>query len=595
MLILKDAYLYTQNRNKEFGRYSICINEGRIADIIPSRTLKDDETEQPRVRKWIEQSDSQAQVIDCSAKLIIPPLINSCVKSEGTFVKYLLRNRRYEETKSDLCTDLIFNYIYQESETDEHIDILSTNYLYSLNRNLKSGVTRLNELSPRKDTNHLEPLKEITSRSRQSINCGYAIKQEQKFLEPFRELNLSYYLTDENLITVFDISKIAELRKQFVSKLFLEISTNKDVTEKFKYSFGKPIIALLSDYGLIDESTCLINPLYLSYDEIKILKETHASVVICPRDLIYFTNRYFPLDEFLNYGIKFSVGTGWLGEDLLKEARLLRHKFKELNLPSQLLFESVTSVPEKLFFKGEADGSEAGAFETGKRADMVFVDLSDLRFQLYPENFGYASVTDFIIDSLSASDITDVLINGEFVVKDSKLITENEQSLIEKASVVREKLYRIGKYTEIQKRKEQSQSVQEIDLSSRDSDEIKLFSDTSEKSPAETQTDRDEFRIKGKVPIFKPRTPAVQKNLFEEHDVIQIAHSMENEQSPAINLLYSELIESEQADEEIKQTSISEAYILKQTEEKKQEKPKMQNQKSKVELPKDVKLRFGDE
>lgn len=593
MLILKDAYLYTQNRDNEFGRYSICINEGRIFEIVRSRPLKDDETELPRIKKWIEQSDGQAEVIDCSAKLIIPPLVNACVKSEGAFVKYLLRSRNYEGTESDLSTDLIFNYIYQESATAEHTDVLRTNYLYSLYRNLKSGVTKLNELSPRKDTNHLDSLKGIINRSRQSINCCYAIKQDPSALEAYKELNLSYYLTDENQVTVFDISKIAELRKQFVGKLFLEVSTNKDVTEKFKQAFGKPVISFLADYGLIDENTCLINPLYLSYDEIRIIAERKSNVVICPRDLIYFTNRYFPLDEFINYGVKFSVGTGWLGEDLLKETRLLRHKFKELNIPSSLLFESISSVPDALFF--ESDSGLRGAFETGKRADLVMIDLSDVRFQLYPENFGYTNFTDFIVDNFSTSDVTDVIINGEFAVRNNRLVNEDEPSLIKKALSVRENLYRIGKYAEIQKRKEQNRSVQEIDLSSRDSDEIKLFSDSSEKQVLETQDVKDEFRIKAKIPLFKPRTPAAQKNLFEEHDVMQIAHSMEKDQSPAINLLFTELSSSEQADEEIQQTRISEAYILKQSEEKKQEKQKMQNQESKLELPKDVKLRFGDE
>lgn len=150
MIILKNAYVLTFNRNNDFGRYSLLINGSKVTDMA-------DDTPRgiSKLDKWIEQHRNNAEIIDCSDKLIIPPLVNPCLRSEGTLLHYLLKRRHYEKTDEDICTDLIFNYLYQELPGETIKNDLRNIYDYSFSRSLKSGTGFINEFSLRKDTAHL--------------------------------------------------------------------------------------------------------------------------------------------------------------------------------------------------------------------------------------------------------------------------------------------------------------------------------------------------------------------------------------------------------------------------------------------------------
>jgi 5-methylthioadenosine/S-adenosylhomocysteine deaminase len=74
-------------------------------------------------------------------------------------------------------------------------------------------------------------------------------------------------------------------------------------------------------------------------------------------------------------------------------------------------------------------GDITGSLEPGKRADLILVDLSSLhnspRFRHDP-NGTYAQ----IIYAGKASDVTDVMIEGKWVMRDKQLLTINETDLV---------------------------------------------------------------------------------------------------------------------------------------------------------------------
>lgn len=592
MIILKDAFVITLNQNNECGRYSILIDGSRIVDLAPP-DLSAEKQISGKFRRWIEKY-SDAEIIDCKYKIIMPAAVNSCSKSEGIFIKYLLRNRHYENIRSDLYTDFIFNYIYQELQTEEMKNDLRNIYRSSFVKQLKSGTALINDFSLRKDSNHLNPILEACGLTGQKISVCYPIKQDAATIESYKKLNPSYYLTDESQLTFYDISGLAQLKNNCIKNLFLEVSTNKEVNEKFKRIFNKPIIRFLDEYGLIDENTTLINPLYLSYDELRIIEDRNASVIVCPRDLTYFTNRYFPIDDFINHNITFSIATGWLGEDIFKELRSFRAKYVELNLSSEILLKSITQIPGKLYFNTSSEDTPCIA--PNKYADFMFVNLNDIRFQFYPESADSRHVYDFMVENLSPGIISDVMINGDFKVRDNTILNVDEKDLIIESDLTRKKLYKIGRYDEISEREKRRKNAEDTDLVRDDDAEIKLFSDSKSEAGTSEKEPREEFRIKGKIPSFKSKIPAAQNNLFGDTEHHKIIMSDEFQDTPVLNLLYSDIDKTKSVDEEIIYSKITDEKILKQAvPDKKTEKDKLKNTESKIELPKNVKLKFGDD
>ena len=595
MIILKNAKVLTFNENNDFGLFSLLINENRITDMAEAGSKG-----QAKLDKWLEQYSNRAEVIDCSGKLIMPPVINSCVKSEGLPMHYLLKHRHYENTEDDYSTDLIFNYLYQELPGEEALTDLQNIYSFSFMRQLKSGTTRFNEFSLRKDINHLQPISNAIRHTSQQVSVCYPITQDLNTIRDYKFLNPSFYLTQENLLTVYDISNITELKSNYISRLYLEVATNKDITEKFRLTFHKSIIALLNEYGLLDESVSFINPVYLSYDDLKIITDKGANIIVCPRDLTYFSNKYFPIDDYISHGIRFSIATGWLGEDIFKDVRLFRNRYKELNLTSYDLLNTITRLPYEMYFDPDpADRSYS--IDINKIADLIFIDLTDLRFQFFPESYTYEHVCDFLIDNLNSINISDVMIGGVFKVRDRKVIDLDESSIIEAINETRERLYRTGKYEEFRKRKERKQKIEKLDLRARDEEEIRMFSN-QELAEEETET-KEEFRIKARISVIRQKHVPGQRSLFEELEQASIYQCDEFKETPELNLLVTEFSDSKTVEDEIIQVKAVDESILKRlgavSGEKKTlkagEKHKPVNVESKVELPKDVKLKFGDD
>jgi Amidohydrolase family len=588
LIILKNAYVLTFNRNNDFGKYSLLINESKITDIADSTPAGEQ-----KVKKWVEQHSGSAEIIDCSKKLIMPPLVNSCVKSEGALLHYLLKHRHYENVEEELCTDLIFNYIYQELPGEEAKQDLENIYRYSYNRLLKSGITCFNELSLRKDINHIAPISSTIKKTGQRVSVCFPIKQDVNLIRDFKYLNPSYYLTQEHLLTVFDVSGINELRSHNVKNLFLEVALNKEITEKFRQTFHKSVVSLLDEYGLVDENTSLINPLYLDYSDLKIITDRKANIIICPRDLNYFTSRYFPIDDFIGHGIRFTIGTGWLGEDLLKDVRLFRNKYKELNLSNIELLRSITSVPREIYF---SDSSESTyGIDVNRTADMIFIDLNDTRFQFFPEEFTFESVCDFVVDNVLSFNFSDVLTAGRFRMKDGKQLEVDEREIIEEVNLTRNRLYKTGKYEELKKRKEQKQSVEKMDMGGRTDEEIKLFSENKENEVPSVET--EEFKIKTKIPVFRQRPIPGQKSLFEQSETANIIQAEEFQETPVLNLLVTDPEADKPVENEFVQAKIIDETIIRSLHTiKKADKTQItQNEESKIELPKNVKLKFGDD
>jgi len=589
VIILKNAYVFTFNKTNDFGRYSLLVNDNKITDMADSTAHGES-----KLAKWIQQHSGSAEIIDCSQKMIIPPLVNSCVKSEGALLHYLMKRRHYEKAEDDLCTDLIFNYIYQELPGEETKEDLANIYNYSYTKLIKSGIVEFNELSLRKDANHLLPITMGIKSTGQRVSVCYPIKQDVNTIRDYKYLSPSYYLTQENQLTVYDISNITELRSHGVRNLFLEAAVNKEVTEKFKLTFRKSLIAVLDEYGLIDEYTSLINPLYLEYNDLKIITDKKANIIICPRDLNYFTNRYFPIDDYIGHGIPFSIGTGWLGEDLLKDVRLFRNKYKELNISSVDLMMAITKVPHHIYFNGD---SAAGGctIEINRPADMAFIDLSDTRFQFFPEDKTFESVCDFLIDNLTSYNVSDVMTAGAFKVRDNNPVTADEKEIIANINITRERLYKAGKYEELKRRNETRHDTDMLDMNGRTGDEIKMFAETTD-DKAEVVEAKEEFRIKTKIPVFRQKQVPGQRSLFEENDNSQIVQSDDFQETPELNLMVTDSTASKQVEDEFIQAKVVDEAIIKRLRaEKKIEKPKQLNTESKVELPKNVKLKFGDD
>ena len=192
------------------------------------------------------------------------------------------------------------------------------------------------------------------------------------------------------------------------------------------------------------------------------------------------------------------------------------------------------------------------------------------------------------------------MLDGEFKVRNSKILNSDESDIVERINETRERLYKTGKYDELKKKQQAREVSEKLDMTGRTEDEIKMFSekdDEDEFTGEVNDEDKEEFRIKTRIPAFRPKKVPGQRSLFEEFEHVSIVSSDDFQATPMLNLLVTDPDSSKSVEEDIIQAKIVDETIIKRlSTEKKAEKPvKTLNTESRIELPKNVKLKFGDD
>jgi hypothetical protein len=72
---------------------------------------------------------------------------------------------------------------------------------------------------------------------------------------------------------------------------------------------------------------------------------------------------------------------------------------------------------------------DVGSVEGGKKADLTFLDVSDLRTALPTENGNITGLLERIILEAGARHVSDVMINGEFFLRKGQVMTYAEEDL----------------------------------------------------------------------------------------------------------------------------------------------------------------------
>jgi 5-methylthioadenosine/S-adenosylhomocysteine deaminase len=136
----------------------------------------------------------------------------------------------------------------------------------------------------------------------------------------------------------------------------------------------------------------------------------------------------------LEVGLNVGIGTDGAASnndlDMFEEIRLAAFIAKAVsNDPTVVPAATALSMATRLGAKALHLGSVAGTLEPGKRADLILVDISPLHNS---PRFKRDSVNPYaqLVYSGKGTDVTDVMVNGKWLMQARKLLTFNESDLI---------------------------------------------------------------------------------------------------------------------------------------------------------------------
>jgi 5-methylthioadenosine/S-adenosylhomocysteine deaminase len=209
---------------------------------------------------------------------------------------------------------------------------------------------------------------------------------------------------------------------------------------------GKTPTEVYNELGILDEKTTLVHMNVLSDVDLKIIYKTKINPVRCPEILMRLGFGYSKISkypEMLKAGVNAAIGTDCgqvssnhadLTKAMYTEALMEKEGRNDLNIISA---EDVLNMATIFGAKAMGIQDKAGSIEVGKWADLVIHRID--RPESYPNNYLVRN----LVYSMGSKTIKDVMVGGEFIVKDSKLNTGDAETILEKVESLSGKIREI--------------------------------------------------------------------------------------------------------------------------------------------------------
>jgi 5-methylthioadenosine/S-adenosylhomocysteine deaminase len=234
------------------------------------------------------------------------------------------------------------------------------------------------------------------------------------------------------------LEKVAELARERGVMVHTHASENRTECELVQEESGLRNIAYLDSVGITGRHVALAHCVHLSVDEIETLKTTGTNVVHCPSSNLKLASGIAPIAKLLEEGIPVSLGADGAPcnnrLDMFTEMRTAALLQKVLHGPEVLPASRVLRMATIDGAKALGLDAELGSIEVGKRADLSVVRLD--RLHTTPAR----DVVSALVYSAEADDVDTVIIDGQLVMRDRKLLTIDEIETIATANREAEKL-----------------------------------------------------------------------------------------------------------------------------------------------------------
>ena len=199
----------------------------------------------------------------------------------------------------------------------------------------------------------------------------------------------------------------------------------------------------LEKTGLAGQMRVFAHGVWLTEQDISILEKSGASVAHCPSSNMKLGSGVAPVTKMIQSRLNVSLGCdgGPSNDcyDLIREMKTaaLLHKVSNLD-PRAITATEVLRMASINGAKAIGLEKEIGSIEVGKKADLVIIDLHDVR--LYPPQGSDSN----ILYAASGTDVSHVIIDGRFVIEDRKFSTVDEKELLLKTERETDRLLRVA-------------------------------------------------------------------------------------------------------------------------------------------------------
>ncbi|MFN2299552.1 MAG: amidohydrolase family protein [Anaerolineales bacterium] len=220
--------------------------------------------------------------------------------------------------------------------------------------------------------------------------------------------------------------------------LHIHLAETASEVEAARREFGMPEVPYLRNLGLFAARVVAAHGVHLDEGEIRTLKKAGAGLIHAPASNLKLASGIAPVTRMLALGLNVGIGTDGAASnnrlDMFEDMRLAALLAKGSSgdptaVPARTALAMATRMGAEALHIGEITGS----LEKGKRADLLLLDLdavhSSPAFRRGPD-----SVYSRIVYSAKACDVTDLMVEGKWLLREGALQDLPEAELLREAA-----------------------------------------------------------------------------------------------------------------------------------------------------------------
>ncbi len=376
--------------------------------------------------------DQAEHLIDYQGAWIMPGLVNCHTHSAMTGLRGIRDDSNLHEWLED--------YIWP-AEAELTPEMTTKAVKEALTEMLQSGTTTFNDMynpngveiekiyeavkaskmrcyfSPTLFSSDVETTDETVARTRAVIEKikGYQDPNFKVMVAPHSPYSCSRELLEASL----------ELAKEEDIPLHIHVAETQEESGIILKRYGKRPIAFLDELGYLDHQAVFAHGVELNEAEITRLADSQVAIAHNPISNLKLASGIAPVVQLQRAGVPVGIATDSVASnnnlDMFEEGRTsaLLQKMKSgdaSQFPIETALKALTIEGAKVL--GMED--EIGSLEVGKQADFLVIQPQG-KIHLQPQE----NMLSHLVYAVKSSDVNDVYIAGEQVVKDSQVLTVN--------------------------------------------------------------------------------------------------------------------------------------------------------------------------
>ncbi len=221
------------------------------------------------------------------------------------------------------------------------------------------------------------------------------------------------------------------LADKYGTILQIHVAETRKEVEDITAAHGLPPVEYLDSIGLLDRNVIAAHCVWLNKREVEIMAERGTAVGHCPKSNLKLASGIADVDSYQQAGITVGIGTDGTASnntlDMVEEMRfaallpkVVHYNPEAVDARTALCMATINGA------KAVGLGQLTGSLERGKAADLIVVNID--ASNMIPVYDEYSA----IVYAMNSKNIRSSMVNGEWIMKDRKVLNINKEEISEK-------------------------------------------------------------------------------------------------------------------------------------------------------------------